>query len=214
MLDTIERPVQGDLVTSAIEAAIVRVLQLEKGDGCEHMIGLTSAGLPVLEIQGTVDRIEPSEEENLRIYECTYLIHNHPQNASLSYQDMEVTAHLPLAKHVYAVCNSGDVYWSAGAVQSVIGELLYSNVGSIVAKAFKLMFDMKLISDDDANTCTIHMVNLIAAKMGLIDYHWKLSKKTAAMYKTYAQRIFDAENFPLNTFADAQHFAVSSEESV
>jgi len=113
------------------------------------------------------------------------LIHNHPKSLSFSMEDL-VIASQPGADSIEAVGHDGAWYKARLKINnSVLLEEKLMGINTEVMNCLGQLVSSKKITLDSAGGIYHHVVNLILAKSGSMDYKYQLSTSKARMWITF-----------------------------
>jgi hypothetical protein len=175
-------------------------LQLEMVDGNEHLVALDKNGKAIIVAQGDKHNVSiPEEQQPLFEAEAKVVVHNHPNDATLSLEDMMVAT--VSGVQVWAVTKTGDYYFSDGFKAQKDSYLdRYALIQEALVKDLRRMVlfgGRDYLSDNQFTFITGHAVNLACRSAGFIDYRYQLSDNSNALYGSFKDIINDLAGFDL-----------------
>lgn len=186
-------PINFDLIQKA--ANYVRELGNE--DGNEHLCALDANGNVLFVCHGNENVVSA---EGYDFKDVSYVVHNHPNDSSLSVQDVAMSNHHKC--WTVAVSRTGSMYASSGVYPEKLrshypdedeeGLLGYSlgGLNNIDHKAAANLFLASMFvqfNEDEINTLASHMGNLAYSHLGYMNYEFRLSEHDAAMFKRHSK---------------------------
>lgn len=157
----------------SLKSATDHVLRGQKADGFEHAQVFDADGKMVVTAYGSKTSIDFTRSELDAMRPGMTLVHNHPNGSSLSGADMMLAGQKKMT--IYAVTDTGSKFWSSGFKgnrNTVDLQMISQKVQAKVQEALKV----GEVERPDASVLVQHVINLIAQKRGIIDYHFSLSK--------------------------------------
>lgn len=166
---------------TTLHSAIAHVLQGEKDDGFEHAQIFGSDGKVAVTAYGDKTSISFLPSELSKMKPGMTLVHNHPNASSLSAADMLLAAQKGLT--VYAVDQGGGKYWSTGLKGDTAKSLDYFQyLSAKVQLAVHNAVAAGTLQASAGPTVIQHVINLVAQKKKIIDYHYSLGIMAEAAY--------------------------------
>jgi hypothetical protein len=184
-------------ITPAIQAAIARVLDLEKQNKVENMIIVSPAGTTLFENTGTDGSVDCAEAVDKRlIVPGSTIIHNHPEPVSLSLQDSLLAGNLK--SDIWAVGHDGSRYWSSGIAcwsrHRELQEVAQCYINIFMAYALAAGW-----TEAEINSIGEHCRNVAMADVCPFEYRYTLSPASALMAKR-AQALLHSSDIGIYTY--------------
>lgn len=161
-----------------LEAARADVIEYGKKTGNERLVVLDAKTGKRLEVEdGTPDGMILTDAIMALINDsnnAVRLTHNHPKNLSFSTEDI-IVASKPGVESIEAVGHDRSWYRAKLKTTDVALEAKIMEINDAVMNHLGRRVSSKKINLDSANQFYHHIVNLILAKIGMMDYEYQLS---------------------------------------